>query len=254
MTVAGPLAALIINAQRRELDGRVKELDELVIGQQQATRALRGENAQLQQTLNAQRASAPRADGNLLQWRRNLIADIVRRHYAAAVAPPDHDALDLKSRAQIQLGVGMMLAAANRTENAIEQFAGAQAALEQLAELQPANHRLQAALAECCEQLADLRRAAGQPQAAEQAASRALEIRRRLADSRPGDAAAQIDLLTAHYAFPQVATALKAIPQQSERVIDQWPRDAAAIYEAACRLTFKTPVLSDPPPDPTPAP
>ena len=47
IAVAGPIVALVIDAQRRELDGRVKELDQLVIGQETATRVLREKNAEL---------------------------------------------------------------------------------------------------------------------------------------------------------------------------------------------------------------
>ena len=51
-------------------------------------------------------------------------------------------------------------------------------------------------------------------------------------------------MLASHYSFPQVSEAFKAIPELSQRVIDDWPRDAAEFYEAACRLTRKTPVLT----------
>jgi tetratricopeptide (TPR) repeat protein len=252
--VAGPLAAIVIEAQRRELDGRVEELVKLVVGQQKETRLLREENANLQASLKTLHEGSPGVENVMLEWRRNLIAEIVRRHYDAALAALEDDALDLESQAQLQLGLGMMLAAVDRAADATAQLAGARAALEELVARAPNDGRLAAALADCCEQLAELYRDAGQAEAAQQAASNALEIRARLADRKPSDATAKIDLISSHYSLPPVAAALRAIPELSEGVIADWPRDAEAIYEAACRLTLKTPLLIKTPPQPTTAP
>jgi serine/threonine-protein kinase len=242
--VAGPVAALVIDSQRRELDGRVKELDKLVIGQQQTTRDLRGENAGLQTELAAQREKFAGQDMVVLdEWRRVMIARVVDRHYAVAVAAVDSDELDLESRARIHLGLGMMLGEVSRSEDAVQHLLAARSALEGLAAQAPRAMRVSAALADCCEQLAELYRAAGDVEASQRAAAQALDIRKRLAEGRQGDAV-QVDVLASHYYFPQVSGAFEAIPELSQRLIDDWPRDAARFYEAACRLTLKTPVLT----------
>jgi hypothetical protein len=134
----------------------------------------------------------------------------------------------------------MLLATIDRRADATVQLAGAQASLEQLISQNPDDIRFQAALADCYEQLSRLHRADGQPDAAQKEASKALEIRGRLANDG-GGAAAQIDLITA---LPHDAATFGAIPQLVQRVLDDWPRDPAAMYEAACRLTIKAPVLT----------
>jgi tRNA A-37 threonylcarbamoyl transferase component Bud32 len=242
--VAGPVATLIIDAQRRELDGRVKELDQLVINQQQTTRDLRGENADLQTELAAQREKFAGQERIVLDdWRRVLIAAVVDRHYAAALAAVDSDDLDAESKTRIHLGLGMMLAEVRRSDDAVRHLLAARSALESLAALEPRDMRVSAALADCCEQLAELYRAAGDAEASQSTAAQALDIRKRLAEDQQADAVL-VDALASHYSFPRISGAFEAIPELSQRLINDWPRDAARFYEAACRLTRKTPVLT----------
>jgi hypothetical protein len=238
------VAALVIDSQRRELDARVKELDTLVIGQQVDARALRAENATLQKELLRMRDAPPGMQDEVLEWRRKLISDVVDRHYDPAVAVLEADQLSLESQARLQLGLGMMLAAIDRAEDAIAQLSGAKAALEALAEKQPNDSRVRAALADSCEQLSDLYRDAQQAEPAERMATRALEIRKRLAQDQPDDAAARIDMLASHYLYPNLIRELKEIATLSQQVIDEWPADADGLYEAACRLTLRPLLLS----------
>ncbi|MBL9164310.1 MAG: serine/threonine protein kinase [Planctomycetaceae bacterium] len=247
IAVAGPIIAFVLDAQRRELDGRVKELDQLVIGQETASRLLRGENAELKKSLNAAKGSATPAADDPLEWRRDLIDNVIERRFTAAGTALDGDALDLESRVQLQLGLGMMLAAVDRTEDAVTQFTGAAHDLERLAVARPLDARVAAAWADCCEQLSRLHRAAGRTEPAMQAAAKALAIRGRLAERRQGGVAAQIDLLELHHSTPPTSKSLAAIPELSRMVIDDWPSEAAALYQAACRLTRNPPLLSAPP-------
>jgi tRNA A-37 threonylcarbamoyl transferase component Bud32 len=246
IAVAGPIVALVIDAQRRELDGRVKELDQLVIGQETATRLLRAKNAELQMSLNAAKAPEAGMADDPLEWRRHLIDNVMERRYAEALTALDGDALDLESRVQLQLGLGMMLAAVDRTDDAVTQLTGAANDLEKLAVNQPMDARVEAAWANCCDQLVRLHRAAGRQEPATQTAAKALAIRARLAERHHDDVVAQIDLLESHYLAPQSATKLEAIPTLSELVIDDWPHEAAALYQAACRLTRNPPLFSAP--------
>lgn len=252
IAVAGPVVALVIETQRRELDSRVKELDKLVIAQEDATRLLREQNADLKKSLNAVTASEAGITDDPLEWRRNLIDNILKRHYAAALSALDGGDLDLESRVQLQLGLGMMLLAIDRADDAMTQFTGAAADLEQLAVNQPMDAHVEAAWAHCCDQLFRLHRAAGRQGPAMEAAAEALAIRARLAERRQGDVAAQVDLLESHYSA-QSATMLEAIPRLSELVIDDWPYEAAALYQAACRLTRNPPLFSNPPSENTEA-
>jgi tRNA A-37 threonylcarbamoyl transferase component Bud32 len=243
IAVSGPIVALVIDAQRRELEGRVKELDQLVIGQETATRLLRKKNAELQKSLSAAKAPEAGMADDPLEWRRHLIDNVMERRYTAALAALDGDALDLESRVQLQLGLGMLLAAVDHTDDAVTQLTGAANDLEQLAVNQPMDARVEAAWANCCDQLARLHRTAGRQEPAMQASAKALAIRARLAERRQGDVAAQIDLLESHHSTPQSRDALEAIPKLSRLVIDDWSSEAAALYEAACRLTRNPPLF-----------
>ncbi len=242
VAVAGPIAALVIDAQRRQLDRQVDELDKLVIEQQGELRTLRDENSDL---LAGAAANAGQAE--LLNWRRTLIDEVLERRLAEATAMLSGDSLGVVERAQLQLALGMMLSAVDRHEEAEELLVGAQSSLERLGEQDGADMQVAAALADCYEQLAGLRHAADRSGEASQAAARALELRRQLASSSGGNAAAHVDLLAAHSLPPQVVESLTEIPALSEQVIADWPQDPAAIYEAACRLTLRTPWLSDAP-------
>jgi hypothetical protein len=243
MAVAGPVTAVAINSQRRQLDGRVKELDRLVVGQQAALRGLRGANADLQQDLTALSQTAPHAEA-ALEWRRTIMDAVIDRHAPAAAAALDDEGLDPANRAQMQLALGMILAALDRTDEAADQLSGARSTLISLADLQPLERRWQLAQADCCEQLAEVHRAAGNDAAANVAGAEARVLRQRLAEARPDDAPPQIDLLAARYSVPIDANALKNVAALSQRIIDHWPRDAGEFYEAACRLTGRAPVAS----------
>jgi hypothetical protein len=241
MAVAGPVTAVVIDSQRRQLDGQVEELDRLVVDQQSALRGLRSENADLQQDLAALSQSSPHAE-TALQWRRTIMDAVIDRHAPKAVAALDDERTGPTDRAQMQLALGMILAALDRTHEAAEQLAGARSTLIALREQQPQDGRWQLALADCCEQLAEVHRAAGDDAAANLTGAEARDLRDRLAQARPEDAPPQIDLLAARYAAPIDAGALKSVAALSQRIIDQWPSDAEGFYEAACRLTEQPPV------------
>jgi tRNA A-37 threonylcarbamoyl transferase component Bud32 len=243
MAVAGPVTAVVIDSQRRQLDGRVQELDRLVVGQQAALRGLRGENAKLQRNLALLSQTAPHAEA-ALEWRRTIMEAVMDRHAPEAMAALHDAAIEPAHRAQMQLALGMILAALDRTDEASAQLTGARSTLTSLSEQQPLERRWQLALADCCEQLAEVHRAAGNDAAADFAGAEARDIRQRLAEARPDDAPPQIDLLAARYAAPIDASALENVAALSQRIIDHWPHAPAEFYAAACRLTGKAPVAS----------
>lgn len=245
VAIGGPAAAIVIESQRQELDGRVQELDKLVIEQQNASRKLRKENADLQTSLGTLLAS-PSHGKEALEWRFNLIADVVERHFAAAETSLEKGELSVTDRAKLQLGLGMLLAAIDRQEEATMQLEGAEANLAELAQREPEDNRLQAAWAACCDQLARLHRAAGREKETQRAATRAIEIRSRLADRCQEGVASRIELLESHCIAPQSTATLGAISALSMQVIEEWPLEADELYEAACRLTQSEPLLSKP--------
>jgi len=250
--IAGPVAAFVINAQRNALADHVRELDKLVIGQQEMTRDLRTKNAGLMSDLDAvrrNRAASGRAA--LDDLRRELVAKVVDLRYEAAVSALEAENLDALGRAGIHLGLGMLLTETGRTKDAIEHLTAARKELQGLVEQRPADPQFQAALADCCERLANLFHDSGDDAEAGQAAAEAIEMNKELAAGRQ-DAVASAGLLASYFDLPPAATTanprdventLKIQRDLADRVIGQWPQDAAGIYEAACRLTNNVPVL-----------
>ncbi len=241
MAVAGPVTAVVIDSQRRQLDGRVEELDQLVVGQQAALRGLRGENADLQQDLAALSQTAPHGEA-VVDWRQTIMDAVIDRHAPQAVAALGDESLELPDRARMQLALGMIYAALGRTADAENQLTDARATLTGLVEQQPSERRWQATLADCCEQLAELRRAVGRNAAANIVSAEARVLRDGLATARPDDVPPQIDQLAARYAAPINAIALEKVATLSRSIIDHWPHDPAGFYAAACRLAGREPV------------
>jgi hypothetical protein len=126
----------------------------------------------------------------------------------------------------------------------VQHLSAARDAVVELIQQQPGAQRLLAALADCCESLAHLHRAGGNDEAAKQAAAQAVDVRRRLTERRQ-DVATRLDLLGSYFNLP-IEAALEAQSSLSQKLIDEWPSDAAGIYEAACHLTRRTPVLNAP--------
>jgi predicted component of type VI protein secretion system len=175
------------------------------------------------------------------------------RRAPAALAAADAGDIDADSRARIRLGLGMMLAEVNRTAEAVEQLTAARSALEELAAEAPDDLRVQGAVANCSEQLAELYQVQGDDEKSRAAAAMALRVQNRLSESQT-DGVADIDLLALNFnisgmrkAEPrEVAAKLESLRRLSSKVVDEWPSDAAGVYEAACRLTNKTPLLNLP--------
>jgi hypothetical protein len=241
IAVAGPTAAVVIELQRRELDAHVDELDALVLQQKQESEKLRSANAHLQRSLESTRRGNPGID-EALDWRRNLIGEVVDRRLEAATELLEESALVPKDVARVHLALGMMLAAIERGPEAAEHLAAAQATLEQLLAERPGDGQIQAALADCCDQLAVVLRGAGESDAARMASARALEVRDLLARGAHESLGQRIDALAA--LAPGSVESLAVVPELSRRIIDDWPRDALGMYEAACRLAQRPATLA----------
>lgn len=245
VAIGGPTAAVVIDMQRRQLDRRVRELDELVIEQETASRRLRGENAKLQRDLASAVAANPHGETEVHEWRRHLINAVLARHAAAAEAQLEQGALSPLDQAKLRLGLGMLYAAIDQPERATPHLTDARQTLAQLAERAPADARLRSAWAACCEQLARLHQAAGNQEAAEQAAAETLEIRAQIAQQTGEDVAPRIDLLEAQVAITPTPATLREIHSLSSEIVTAWPLDADELYAAACRLTQSEPLLGE---------
>jgi serine/threonine protein kinase len=241
IAVAGPTAAVVIELQRQELDAHVDELDALVFQQKQESEKLRTANAKLQQNLDSTRQGNPGID-EALDWRRNLIGEVVDRRLEAATELLKDDAAVPEDVARVHLAFGMMFAVLERRPEATEHLAAAQATLEKILAERPENSRIQAALADCCDQLAVVLRGAGESDAARIASARALEVHNLLARGAHESMGQRIDALAA--LAPGSVESLAVIPELSRRIIDDWPRDALGMYEAACRLAQRPATLS----------
>jgi len=247
LAIAGPLAALTIEGQRRRLLAKTTELDALAADEQQGRRALGAELAALQAELEAVRGAAGATYGAAASWRRALCDAILAAwRPGPSAAPPQAS----EAWAQDQLAWGMLLAAAERPAEAALCLEAARQGLEALAAAADAPPRFAAALADCCDQLVEVHGAAGDAAAARRLAAEALRLRAAAAPADASPAAAAIDRVAAHYAAlpldaspAGLAAALEAAPPLTQAVIDRWPRDADQRYEAACRLTARRPWL-----------
>ena len=245
VSIGGPTAAVVIDLQRRQLDRRVQELDELVIEQETASRRLRRKHAELQKQLATAVAANPHGEAEVHEWRRNLINNVLARHAAAAEAQLRQGELNPLDQAKLLLGLGTLYAAIDQPEKSTPHLVEAKQTLAQLAARDPADARLRSAWAACCEQLALLYQAAGNREAAQQAAAEALEIRVQIAQQTGESVAPRIDLLEAHFAAPPTPATLREIPALSSEIVTAWPLDADELYVAACRLTQSEPLLSE---------
>ncbi|MCA9237550.1 MAG: serine/threonine protein kinase [Planctomycetales bacterium] len=251
--VAGPIAAVVINAQRRQLDARVQELDNLVVDQQQTVRDLRAINADRQQRIDelVNSGAAEKFDQQE-NWRRELIDSVLRQHYDDAVAALAADDVDLRSQAQTHLGLGMLLNAISQHDQAAEHLATARTLLEQLGNDRPEDRRVQAALADCYLLIAEVAHAAGDDEASRTARQQAHRTRQQLVE-QSADATAQVDLLASLFDLPaatesgaggEVEGMLLEQARLAANIVANWPQDAAGLYEAACRLTNAAPWLA----------
>jgi hypothetical protein len=131
-------------------------------------------------------------------------------------------------------------------EDAVVHFEAARSTLEERLAGQPDDRRLQAALVDCCEQLTVALQRAGQGDAAQAAAARAVELRDSMADRESANVAERVEALSTQYLAPASTESLAAIGELTRKVLDDWPGDPLGIYEAACRLVQRPAILSGP--------
>jgi tRNA A-37 threonylcarbamoyl transferase component Bud32 len=246
IAISGPIVAVILTSQNRQLAENLQEQIELIGKQQRARQTLAAEKLRLQQQLDAIRglepASATRPEG----WRQNLVADILARHAPAA----NHrlasaDLLPLEA-AKLHLGLAALLAHVDRAPEAIEHLRSADHQLTRLVAQSPQEVSYRRALADCCTRLAKLLQPTD-PAEAQQLLSRSLELRGEVASEHSQLTGPHLEYLAAHLTSgpanetpQQLVARLGASPELAERVIETWPSDATGFYEAAQQLTQQT--------------
>ena len=256
LAIGGPIAAVTINRQRQAIIDKIDELHRFVGAEQAGSQDLAEKIADLQRTLEAVRGDDAGQARLGASWRQSLIARIVDRSDFLGDDSQADDA-DAEQSAQRELAAGMLLAEIGRSVDAAARLESAKSRLESLVADRPAELRFSLALADCCEQLASVCRATGDIDAAQRAAAEAFDLRRRSAQRAPHDAVRAVDVLAARYetvgaqgSTAALAAALSDVPALTQRILDDWPTDAASLYEAACRLTLRTPHLSTAPTGP----
>jgi len=234
VAVAGPVAALIIRSQGRELAGKLQEQIALVAEL---------ERHNLQQQLDTIYRLDSKLETPRQEWRMNLIATLLEKRTSAAVELLGTGKLSIHDAVRMHLGLAILLAEINETSKAIVHARAAEGLLSKLVERHPGNFHYRMALAECYERLGRLTRTTD-PELAYQMAERVLELRRQLVADQPEIAERYIDLLAAHMrASPpgeeplQLLERLEKRPDLAQSVIDRWPVDPAEFYQAAHYLT-----------------
>jgi hypothetical protein len=251
LMVGGPTAAIVIEGQRRAIAANLDEQIELVSREQESNRAFGAQVGFLKKAVGKYENPDGGVARAVPEWRRTLIAEIVKRYYAADKPAPRSDAgpASTEIRVQSDLAHAMLLAEIGRADDAIAFLSSAQRDLEALAGERPTDRRLRAALADCFDQQSDLYRSLKNAALAEDAAQRAFETRKGLVDDEP-TAAGQVDLLASHHrsapktgSIPEFVAGQQSSVDLMQQFINAWPDDAAAVYEAACRLTMRPPAL-----------
>ncbi|MEM9656819.1 MAG: serine/threonine-protein kinase [Planctomycetota bacterium] len=251
LAVAGPAAAVALLAQKQQIAKQSREQMDLIDRQQLDMQALGDDHRRLQQRIDELMGRAPGVERLAPQWQTTLIEQIVDQHYAEAAEAPSPAPTEQQDQARYHLAIGYLNAEIGRRAVALSHLQLARSELESLLKIHAEDRQLQRALAQCIEAIADY---APNQDAAEASANELLVVRDRLATTEDDVATPLIDLLAAKWrAFGTELTSegeenpvdrLQEIHEAGQQILNNWPTDPMAIYEAACRLTLREPVLN----------
>jgi tRNA A-37 threonylcarbamoyl transferase component Bud32 len=250
--ITGPIAALREQHLRRLLETRFQERDHLLTQKgrdiQEATQTI----GELRRQLDLWEGRASPTDLSILQ------SDEPSRHYVleeafektkAALYKLQNEKIGLREAACGYIALAMMADAAGRDADAIGFYNNALDPLQELEKQQPQPLDAALALAECYTSLARLE--AGENRAAAvEYFNKANLVYQQLAQAHHENLEYQIALLGSELdraklaGFNAARKHLKRVASLNQSLLDKWPRDPVAIYELACFLMEREPVLT----------
>jgi hypothetical protein len=258
LAIAGPLAAVLIDSLRRDLEVRYNEREKLIESTGGEIRQLNATIDDLQSQLNLWTGKAtpsefwpPKPDK---PPRQILVAQVFDRSDATLGNALRSGKFDGPATARGFLALAALARTAGKTSLAREYFELARDQLLVLRQANPEQLQFARALAECYTQLAHLNAGENREQAAKDLAS-ARQIYERLAAERVyrGDAASQIAWLESELEFATMigydagAQHLSRVAQIKGRLAEKLPNDPDALYRLACYLSQIEPTLSEVP-------
>lgn len=233
LAVAGPLAAIYINAQRNTIASRLEEIERLVKDNERKLDERDATISQLSderdELLGLETAGRP-ADFDINRW---LIEDLLEERRRPLSATLAENSVSTAAKARGHLALAYLFAELNQRDAAREQIRSTIAELKQLAQDQPDNLQWGVGLGECYKLLQDLDAAAdaGSSERQAEVLKHTLELFAKASGLKDKDALIEIKNQSAN-----------------------WPVDPNEIYELACYLTQRPATLADPEQPPATAP
>jgi hypothetical protein len=249
LAIAGPITAMVIFAQRNELDKRYKERGNLI------------QTYAAEKEADANRISELRAaldiwEGRANPWelwppkpseapRKMLLQEVAGQ--AGSLATPAPQAADQERQAFANLALAVMHDELGRTAEAIDRYEAAIDLLTRLSAQSPASTHYAAALADCYRQLSRLRKTKD-PEAAALDLEKGRTIAQRLAtehaDPRLQAEWLEAELDSAIVSSPQTRSPnLDRVQQIKETFPQKVPKDPVEQYQLACFLAGREPIL-----------
>lgn len=236
IAVVGPIAAVALGLQNQRI--RQQSEDQIsTIAQDQGIKQKLGEkNRELQVRIDELLGRVPGIERIAPDWQKKLLEEVLKSHRENLPATET-----ASERAKLHSALGFMYAELDQQEKAATHLREARTALEELLNKSPSDATLKSALAECLAVLADN---TSDPNEAETAIARAVELRRELADSPNLESTALFAQLAVELKREDAELQqLKLLESLPKRIVEEWPKDAAGFYEAACRLTLRPAII-----------
>jgi tRNA A-37 threonylcarbamoyl transferase component Bud32/ribosomal protein S27E len=251
LAIAGPLAALTIDSQRRQLDQLVTEKNDVIASMAARQEASTAETDQLRRALRLQEGQAD--PWEIWPFREFVTPD--QTMLEAAMSGPvvaladdlDNDALEGQQQLLGHLALAMMTDALHRVDDARRHYEAAIACLKSLHDEEPERIAYPIALADCYVQLARLHVSADRA-AAKLLLDGACSIYQKLADKEAAP------LLLAKHFEAELRSAMISGFELGDRHFERalqlkldagqtLPTSAEGLYEFACGVTGRRPLL-----------
>jgi tRNA A-37 threonylcarbamoyl transferase component Bud32 len=255
LAVGGPLAALVIDGQRRQLselvDAQNRMIDRYAVDQQKAAgeiNRLSGQLAVWEGGANPWELWPPAANE---PPRRQLLEDLYEQRYQAVDQDLRSGQYNDLQRIHGHLALAMLADGPKRRDAAREHLREAQKLLAAPAEGLSDKQATLRALADCYERLAQLEGDGPTPDG-ERYLREASRIYAQLADG-PGANRHRADRFEAELRRAVAAGRADAVEPLQEATLvrsqlaEHWPRDPVELYDVVCRLHRQEPLLASPP-------
>jgi serine/threonine protein kinase len=249
LATAGPIAAVVIDSQRRRLANEVAENNNLIRVANQESDYLHKQIAGLSRDLATARGEADPWQlvpvENQLSPKRVLAGEFLKHSAPALTALLNDASLEPKQKIYAQLTLAALQQAVGEERNAATHRAAAINELTALRQEQPESSLVAELLAASAAQQATFGQTNSKDSRDQSArlAHEVRELRQQLVDADPTNVYKQVALLEAEIrcaASAEIATGKRhfdAVQSIKSKLVELWPTDPEAAYELACYLT-----------------